>query len=222
MDRHAGSQPQRVVGSLNYVKRPDEPLYWYSAMDPPPGKPRTNHVLEAHEVEIENMRELPGGTDLDVQGFELVSFWRPRDWLALDLVYTRSRARLDSPEEDAGFIGRYIEGSVEQAGELGFSILRGPWEVSSRLRYLGPYPLLPDDSQRASAQKVVNLRAAWKSAHVLLYGEWLNVFDNAGKDITYYYPTHFTGFDPPGVEVNGRVSRPAEPRTLRAGIQYRF
>ena len=74
MDRHAGSQPQRVVGSLNYVKRPDEPLYWYSAMDPPPGKPRTNHVLEAHEVEIENMRQLPGGTDLDVQGFELVSF----------------------------------------------------------------------------------------------------------------------------------------------------
>ena len=47
------------------------------------------------------------------RGFELVSFWRPRDWLALDLVYTRSRARLDSPEEDAGFIGRYIEGSVE-------------------------------------------------------------------------------------------------------------
>jgi outer membrane receptor protein involved in Fe transport len=156
------------------------------------------------------------------RGIELVSFWRPMDWLALDAVYTVSRARLDRPDDDNGYVGTYIEGSVEEAGELGFSIIKGPWEVSSRLRYLGAYPLLPDNSQRAQAEAVVNLRAAWKASHVTLYGELLNVLDDHGKDITYYYPTNVAGFDPPGVEVNGRVSRPAEPRTLRVGIKYEF
>jgi outer membrane receptor protein involved in Fe transport len=156
------------------------------------------------------------------RGIELVSFWRPIDWLALDAVYTASHARLDSPTDDNGFVGPYIEGSVEQAGEIGFSIIKGPWEVSSRLRYLGAYPILPDNSQRAAAEQVVNLRAAWKASHVTLYGELLNVFGDSGKDITYYYPTNVAGFDPPGVEINGRVSRAAEPRTLRFGVKYEF
>ena len=156
------------------------------------------------------------------RGIELVGFWRPVEWLALDAVYTASHARLDSPDDDNGFIGNYIEGSVEEAGEIGFSLIKGPWEISSRLRYLGAYPLLPDNSERAKAEQVINLRAAWKASHVTLYGELLNVLGDQGKDITYYYPTNVTGFDPPGVEINGRVSRPCEPRTLRAGIKYEF
>jgi len=155
-------------------------------------------------------------------GYELVGFWRPIDWLALDAVYTGSHSRLDKPDNDQGFIGRYIEGSVEQAGEIGFSAIKGPWEVSARLRYLGAYPLLPDNSQRAAPESLVNLRAAWKASHVTLYGELLNLFNDKGKDIVYYYPSSVAGLDPPGVEVNGRLSRPSEPRTLRVGVKYEF
>jgi outer membrane receptor protein involved in Fe transport len=69
---------------------------------------------------------------------------------------------------------------------------------------------------------VVNLRGAWKLPHITLYAELLNVFDADGKDIVYFYPTHVDGLDPDGVEVDGRVSRAEEPRTIRAGIKYRF
>ena len=153
-------------------------------------------------------------------GYELVGFWRPIDWLAVDAVFTGSHSRFDDPQEDNGFVGRFIQGSVEQAGEVGFSAIKGPWEVSARLRYLGPYPLLPDNSQRSGAESLVNLRAAWKTQRVMLYGELLNVFNRDARDIEYYYPSHVDGVDPAGLEVNGRLSRPSEPRTLRFGIKY--
>jgi outer membrane receptor protein involved in Fe transport len=153
------------------------------------------------------------------RGYELVAFWRPMDWLAIDAVYTGSRSRYDQQQDDGGF---NIEGSVEKAGEIGFSAIRGPWEVSARLRYLGPYPLVPDNAERSAPESLVNLRTAYQRAHMTIYGELLNVLDVTSTDIVYSYPSHVEGFDPPGVEVDGRLSRPAEPRTLRMGIKYEF
>jgi hypothetical protein len=149
------------------------------------------------------------------RGYELVGFWRPASWLALDAVWTGSRARyVDSPGED------HIAGGIESAGEFGVSAVRGRWEASARLRFLGPYPLLEDNSQRAGAEKVINLRAAWKTAHWTLYGELLNVFNDDGKDIVYYYETFIPAIDTAPTE--GRVSRAEEPRTVRLGVRYAF
>ena len=100
--------------------------------------------------------------------------------------------------------------------------MRNRWEASVRLRYLGPYPLIEDNSLRAKGETMVNLRAAWKASHFTVYAELLNVMNSDGKDIVYFYGTHVEGLDPPGVVVDGRVSRAAEPRTLRAGIKYQF
>jgi outer membrane receptor protein involved in Fe transport len=69
---------------------------------------------------------------------------------------------------------------------------------------------------------VINLRGAWKFPHLTVYAELLNALNDDGKDIVYYYPTHVTGLDADGVEVDGRVSRAEEPRTVRAGIKYQF
>jgi len=135
----------------------------------------------------------------------------------MDAVYARSRARaVDSAE------GEYLEGAIESAGELGISAIRGPWEISARVRYLGPYPLVPDNSRRAGSDEQVNLRAAHTHGRLTVYGELLNVFDDAGKEIVYWYDAHVPGLDPADVEVPGRLSRTAEPRTLRAGIKYSF
>jgi outer membrane receptor protein involved in Fe transport len=151
------------------------------------------------------------------RGYELVGFWRPITWLALDAVWTGSHARSqDSPGAE------FIPGAIESAGELGVSAVQPRWEASVRVRYLGPYPLIEDNSLRASSESVVNLRGAWKFPHLTVYAELLNVFDDDGKDIVYYYPTHVAGLDPEGVEVDGRVSRAVEPRTVRAGIKYQF
>jgi outer membrane receptor protein involved in Fe transport len=149
-------------------------------------------------------------------GYELVGFWRPVPWLALDAVYAGSHARSDDES------GPYLEGAVEGAGEFGASVIKGPWEISARLRYLGPYPLVSDNSERADADHELNFRGAYTLGHVTLYGELLNSLNHTGKDIAYWYAAHVPGLDPDGYEEEGRVSRAEEPRTVRVGVKYTF
>jgi outer membrane receptor protein involved in Fe transport len=151
------------------------------------------------------------------RGYELVAFWRPLSWMALDAVWTGSRARYVNSED-----GDYVAGAVENAGELGVSFIKDAWEASVRVRHLGEYPLIEDNSVRADPETCVNLRAAWKPGALTLYAELLNAFDEEGKDIVYYYGANVAGLDPVGVQVDGRVSRAEEPRTVRVGVKYQF
>jgi outer membrane receptor protein involved in Fe transport len=152
------------------------------------------------------------------RGYELVSFWRPLPSLAIDATWTVSRARYYGPDAVAG--ETHIAGAIESAGELGIAYIEGPWEISTRLRHLGPYPLTEDNAQRATAEQVVNLRAAWKKGNWMLYGELLNVFDGKGKDIVYWYESFLPAIDAEPTE--GRMSRAEEPRTVRVGLRYSF
>lgn len=151
------------------------------------------------------------------RGYELVGFWRPVTWLAIDAVWTGSHARSkDSPGAE------YVPGAIENAGELGVTAIQSVWEASVRVRHLGPYPLIEDNSQRASGESIINLHAAWKPGHYTVYGELLNVLDDGGKDMVYYYGTNVRGLDSGSDSVDGRVSRAEEPRTLRVGVKYTF
>ena len=152
-------------------------------------------------------------------------FWQPTDWLGIDAVYTGSTARwVDNAD------GRYVEGAVEHAGQFGVSATRDQWEASMRVRYLGPYAMVADNSQRASGQVGVNLRGAYNFRRMQFYAELINAFDDDNKDIVYWYEAYVAGFDPPGITsedidcgvTDCRVSRAREPRTLRFGIKYRF
>ena len=148
-------------------------------------------------------------------GYELVAFWRPLPWLAVDATWTASHARFeDSPGADR------IPGAVESAGELGIAAVRGAWELSARLRHLGPYPLVEDNSDRSDSEDLLNLRAARRFGQVMLYGEVLNVLDHRGKDIVYRYESYLPAID--AGPTDGRVSRADEPRTLRFGVRYHF
>jgi outer membrane receptor protein involved in Fe transport len=159
------------------------------------------------------------------EGYELTAFWRPIDWLGIDAVYTGSRARYtDNPD------GPRIEGSLEHAGQFGISAIKDKWEASLRVRYLGEYALVPDNSQRAEAQTSVGLRGAYTFGKATWYAELLNVFDEDGKDIVYWYEAYVAGLDPPGLTsedidcavTNCRISRAEEPRTLRLGVKVEF
>ena len=155
------------------------------------------------------------GPATERHGYELTAFWRPLPWMAVDAVWTGSKGRfLESPDAE------YIPGAVENAGELGVTATTDRWDVSARLRYLGSYPLIEDNSQRAEPEVHVNLRAAWKPGSWNVYGEVLNVFDEKGKDIVYWYESYVDGFDVAPTE--GRMSRAEEPRTVRVGIKYHF
>jgi outer membrane receptor protein involved in Fe transport len=187
------------LGSFNITT-----TYWWLSLDS-----ELKFVGDSNSVEP--------GPATDRRGYEVVAFWRPLSWVAVDAVWTGSRARyVDSPD------GSYVAGAVENAGEFGVSLVRNVWEASLRVRYLGKYPLIEDNSLRADAETGVNLRAAWKPGRFTAYAEVLNILDADGKDIVYFYGANVAGLDPPGEQVEGRVSRAEEPRTLRVGVKYAF
>jgi outer membrane receptor protein involved in Fe transport len=146
-------------------------------------------------------------------GYEIVAFWRPLPWLALDGNYTASRSRYDN--------GDRIPNAFENAASAGAAIVAGPWEASVRVRHLGPYPLIEDNSVRDSGSTVVNARAAWKGGRVQIYGEVLNIANSRDKDIAYHYESYLPAYDTGG-PVDGRLSRVVEPRTFRMGVKYTF
>ncbi|NML92218.1 TonB-dependent receptor [Novosphingobium olei] len=145
-------------------------------------------------------------------GIELVGFWRPAAWLAIDANFTLSHSRYDNDDR--------IPNAFENAGSAGFSLIRGPWEAALRVRHLGPSPLVEDNSVRDRGSTVFNLRAARKFGGVELYADLLNLFDSRDKDIAYYYESYVPAFDAAPVE--GRLSRVVEPRTLRIGVKTRL
>jgi outer membrane receptor protein involved in Fe transport len=170
-----------------------------------------------------NSVEPKGGSERE--GFEFTMFWQARAWLAIDAVATRSKARfIDSSE------GSWVEGAVEKSGQLGVTLTWQNWDASMRLRYLGPYALLADNSQRADSLTTVNLRAARHWDSLTLFAEVINLFATQGKEIVYYYPAFVAGLDPSNLSsetidcdtLNCRMSRATEPRAFRAGISYKF
>lgn len=146
------------------------------------------------------------------RGIEMVAFWRPLPWLALDGNYTASHARYRN--------GDHIPNAFENAAAAGVSVVKDGWEGSVRVRHLGPSPLVEDNSIRDKGSTVVNLRAARKFEHLELYGDVLNVLGSRDKDIAYFYESYIPAFDAAPVE--GRLSRVVEPRTVRAGVTWRF
>jgi outer membrane receptor protein involved in Fe transport len=159
------------------------------------------------------------------EGYELTAFWQPVDWLGIDAVYTGSRARyVDNPD------GSRIEGSLEHAGQLGFSAVKDQWEASLRVRYMGEYALVPDNSQRAESQTSIGVRGAYTFGRATWYAEILNLLDEDSKDIVYWYEAYVDGLDPPGLTsedidcsvTDCRMSRVEEPRTLRLGVKFEF
>ncbi|MBT5331870.1 MAG: TonB-dependent receptor [Porticoccaceae bacterium] len=159
-----------------------------------------------------NSVEPKGGSERD--GFELVAFWSPVEWLAVDAVYAQSDARFTDPDVPSEI---YVDGAVESAGQLGITAHLENWELSSRLRFLGEYALVPDNSIRTGSTTSLNLRAAREFNNFTLYGELINATDEDNKDIVYYYETNVNGND-----YEGRVSRAGHPRTVRLGVKFEF
>ncbi len=174
-----------------------------------------------------NSVEPKGGSERE--GFEITAFWQPTDWLGIDAVYTDSEARYTDTTD-----GAFVENAVENSGQIGFSAIHDNWEASMRVRYLGPYALVADNSERADSLTTLSLRGAYHWDAVTMYAEVISLLDTDGKDINYQYEAFVAGFDDvndPTVAssddidcgtVNCRLSRATEPRTIRAGVSYKF
>lgn len=153
------------------------------------------------------------------RGYEITAFWKPNNWLALDGVWTGSRSRyVGLPEGE-----NYVPGALKSSGELGVSAIFPEWNAAARVRYLGPHPLIEDNSVQGEATTLVNLRTAWTPRRIdgfEVYAELLNLFDSKRHDIDYFYATRLPGEPADGIE--GQNSRVVEPRQLRVGVKMTF
>lgn len=138
-------------------------------------------------------------------------------YLALDadLAWAHARFTDSAPEGD------HIPGAVEGTANLGITVdALGPWSGALRLRYVGPRPLIEDNSVRSKSSALLNLRTAYQLAsRTSLTLDVYNLLDREDNDIEYWYESQLQGEAAP---VEDRHIHPTEPRTLRVTLAHRF
>jgi hypothetical protein len=157
-------------------------------------------------------------------GFELQSFYRPSRWLALDADYSRSRARFTdlAATGATGAIGDHIPGAIGSAAAIGVTVPDAHRFFGSlRWRYFGPRPLIEDASVRSHSTSLFYLDAGCTLPRNLrLTVEVFNLFDVKASDVDYYYTSRLPG--EPAAGVPDVHFHPAEPRSVRLVVAYRF
>lgn len=145
--------------------------------------------------------------------------WVATSWLSFDADLSWSKARFTG--HDPSGVGDYIPGAVATTANLGATIDGlGPWFGAVRLRYFGPRPLIEDNSVKSDSTAITNLRVGYRfDRKTALALDVFNLFDRKVSDIDYYYESQLRGEAAP---VNDIHSHPAEPRTLRLTLTYRF
>jgi hypothetical protein len=133
----------------------------------------------------------------------------------LELSYTRSRF------QGRNEAGQHIPGSIPLivSGGLNWKPWDG-WSVAPRIRYVGRYPLIENDSVRARSSVLLNLRAGreWQRFGIGL--ELFNLLDSRDHDIDYFYASRLPGEPLGGVEdIHYHVF---QPRSIRLALRTSF
>jgi outer membrane receptor protein involved in Fe transport len=151
-------------------------------------------------------------------GVEWSNRWRPQPWMFVDLDVALTHARFtgNAPE------GNYVPGAPDAVVSAGVAVDRyGPWSGAVFLRYIGPFPLTEDNSVRSDAQTTVDAQIGYELLRDLrLRLDVFNLFNAQNNDITYYYESRLPG--EPAAGVADRHFHPAQPRSFRVSLSYRF
>ncbi len=154
------------------------------------------------------------------QGVEFTSYWQLTPTWQTDLEYAYTHARFRNSSED----GDHIPGAPESVAQAGLTYMGetnagNPWSGSLRARYIGPRPLIEDNSERAGSNLVVNARTQLDVQNWQFGLEVLNLFDSDDHDIDYWYESQMAGESTPQ---EGLHYHPMEPRTVRvsAGVTF--
>ena len=153
------------------------------------------------------------------RGIEWANDWTPLAGLSVDADFSVSHARYTAV--DAGVPGDRIPGALEQVASVGVAWdAGGPWSGGARLRYVGPRPLIEDNTVRAPGSTLVNLRASHRiDPRTRISVDLLNAFNRKVSDIDYYYASQLRGEAAP---VDDLHTHPAEPRSLRVSLRVGF
>jgi opacity protein-like surface antigen len=149
-------------------------------------------------------------------GFEVAAFWNPVDWLAIDASYAYSHSRFkDAPSN----LDR-VPNTVEGVAAAGVTWLPGDgWEGSLRVRYLGPAPLLEDNSVRASSTTLVNAGISKDLGRFEIGFDILNLLEAEDFDMVYLYESQLLGEAAPVEDIH---FHPVHPRTIVLNLKAKF
>jgi outer membrane receptor protein involved in Fe transport len=144
-------------------------------------------------------------------GVEWTNHYQPASWLAFDLDVAASRARFT----DFDPVGNYIPGAPAVVASAGVIIgQKTGWFGAAKLRYLGPRPLIEDDSVRSGPMRVVNANLGYRFENgVRVQLDVLNLFNSKDHQIDYFYVSRLQGEPLDGV--NDVHFHPIEPLAVR-------
>ncbi len=150
-------------------------------------------------------------------GVTWANFYRPISSLSLDADVSLAQAKFTGVE-----VGQtHIPGALENVVAAGIT-----WQPSqngvfgsTRVRHFGAYPLIEDNSQRATPTTLLNADAGYVfKSGVRVQLTMLNVLNERASDIQYYYNSRLPGEAAGGV---GDVHfHPVEPRQLRLSLGW--
>jgi hypothetical protein len=149
-------------------------------------------------------------------GVTVANFYRARSGLTADLDVSFTRARTLDVPEDAVWIPGALENVI--AAGVGYEPLGDGPLAALRLRHFGAYPLIEDNSVRASAHSLLNLNLGYRLGSVRLELSLLNLLDEEHSDIQYWFESRLAGEPAGGVE--DVHFHPAEPRQLRVSLSW--
>ncbi len=149
-------------------------------------------------------------------GVTLSNFYRPLPQLSLDADVSFARARFAGVEPGADHIPGALE-NVLAAGATWAPRKTGPFGAL-RVRHFGSYPLIEDNSVRATATTLLNADGGYQLGRIRVQASVLNVLNARASDIQYYYASRL-----PGEAASGATDvhfHPVEPRQLRISLGW--
>ena len=151
------------------------------------------------------------------QGIEWNNRYTPLPWLEFNLDLALSRARF----MDADPAGPYVPGSVSRVVSASVTVQNlGAWSGSLQARYIGPRPLIEDQSVMAASSALLNFRLGYRVRKGLdISVDVFNLANRKVNDIEYYYASRLRG---ESAEQNDRHIHPAEPRSVRLSARLEF
>ena len=149
-------------------------------------------------------------------GVTLANFYRPVPQLSLDADVSFAHARFAGVEPGPDHVPGALE-NVLAAGATWAPRKTGPFGAL-RVRHFGSYPLVEDNSVRATATTLVNASAGYQLGGMRVQASMLNLLNARASDIQYAYASRL-----PGEAASGTTDvhfHPVEPRQLRISLGW--
>jgi len=147
------------------------------------------------------------------EGFEVALFYKPNDWLTVDVDYALARARFSGSDP----AGNHIPGAIRGVGKLAVTVDDvGPFFGNLQMRYFGKRPLIEDNHVQSDHTVTLNSQIGYKiGKNVRMTLQGFNLLDTHAHAhaIDYYYTSRLPG--EPVAGVSDVHFHPIESRSLR-------